>query len=550
MKCKSFNRALAVLLSLMLIVCFFPTTVFAANSTGIKVNGVDIVNAPNYTVECGDGTAVYDPSDNVLTLENATITRTDTTIPISFYGGDLTILLKGSNTITTPDGGIVGYRGNVIFKSEGNGSLTINSSGLFGVYCDDNAETSGHITVDGATLNINTTSDDAQGLHALRSVTIKNNANVTLTGAGTNYFCIYAEEDLSIADSTLNATLNSADGGNTVVSYGNISIERSTVNVTTRANNIALAAINGLSISDNSQVTVKSNGNASAVYTPQNLTVSDSILKAESSQIAIRNGGAMHIVNSTVEATCKGDPVTDSLHSEDTISIEGNSDVLVKGKISAVNGVSIVPSSETFIDVKVGMKENGEEGTSLFEGSPYKEPTTLSGLSAYTYVHILKHTHTYDQDDVSDAYKASAATCMAPAEYYYSCVCGKAGTSTFTSGTATGHTAGTAWESDENVHWNECVNCGDKMNEAAHTFEWVTDKEATATEAGSKHEECTVCGYVGTTETIAATGTTDDTDVPQTGDNSNLALWIAVMFAAGAALTGTAVYSRKRKYSK
>ena len=88
------------------------------------------------------------------------------------------------------------------------------------------------------------------------------------------------------------------------------------------------------------------------------------------------------------------------------------------------------------------------------------------------------------------------------------------------------------------------------MDEAAHTFEWVTDKEPTATEAGSRHEECTVCGYVGTTETIAATGTTDDTDVPQTGDNSNLALWIAVMFAAGAALTGTAVYSRKRKYSK
>ena len=132
MKPKLRSRVLAALLSLVLIVSFLPLTVFAANSTGIKVNGVDILNAPNYTVECGEGTAVYDPSDNVLTLENATITRTDTTIPISFYYGDLTILLKGENTITTPDGGIIGYRGNVIFKSEGNGSLTINSSGLSG----------------------------------------------------------------------------------------------------------------------------------------------------------------------------------------------------------------------------------------------------------------------------------------------------------------------------------------------------------------------------------------------------------------------------------
>ena len=37
---------------------------------------------------------------------------------------------------------------------------------------------------------------------------------------------------------------------------------------------------------------------------------------------------------------------------------------------------------------------------------------------------------------------------------------------------------------------------------------------------------------------------------PETGDDSNIALWIAAMFAAGAALTGTAVYSRKRKYSR
>lgn len=54
-----------------------------------------------------------------------------------------------------------------------------------------------------------------------------------------------------------------------------------------------------------------------------------------------------------------------------------------------------------------------------------------------------------------------------------------------------------------------------------------------------------------TTEfTVKAAAVTDDTQSPQTGDDSNIALWIAVLFAAGAALTGTAVYSRKRKYSK
>ena len=42
----------------------------------------------------------------------------------------------------------------------------------------------------------------------------------------------------------------------------------------------------------------------------------------------------------------------------------------------------------------------------------------------------------------------------------------------------------------------------------------------------------------------------DDTESPQTGDDSNIVLWITVMLAAGTALTGTAVYSRKRKYSR
>ena len=124
----------------------------------------------------------------------------------------------------------------------------------------------------------------------------------------------------------------------------------------------------------------------------------------------------------------------------------------------------------------------------------------------------------------------------------------------------------TGWHSDETNHWNTC-ECGEKLNEAAHTFEWVTDKEATATEAGSRHKECTVCGYEEATVEIPATGTTDpsepptdtdkpsgdqtgDTTSPQTGDDSNIALWMALMLAAGAVLTGTAVYSRKRKYSR
>ena len=56
------------------------------------------------------------------------------------------------------------------------------------------------------------------------------------------------------------------------------------------------------------------------------------------------------------------------------------------------------------------------------------------------------------------------------------------------------HSYSTDWKSDAANHWHEC-SCGDKSDTAAHTFTWVTDKAATVTETGLKHEECTVCGY-------------------------------------------------------
>lgn len=50
------------------------------------------------------------------------------------------------------------------------------------------------------------------------------------------------------------------------------------------------------------------------------------------------------------------------------------------------------------------------------------------------------------------------------------------------------------WLSDDSTHWHKCA-CGDKIDESAHTFTWVVDKAPTATEVGSKHQQCTVCGH-------------------------------------------------------
>ena len=114
------------------------------------------------------------------------------------------------------------------------------------------------------------------------------------------------------------------------------------------------------------------------------------------------------------------------------------------------------------------------------------------------------------------------------------------------------HSYGSEWKNDATNHWHEC-SCGDKADKAAHDFKWVVDKEATATQKGSKHEECRVCGYKKAAVEIPATGTPTepgkptDSDSPQTGDNSNMILWIALLFVSGGVVIGITVYSKKKK---
>lgn len=140
---------------------------------------------------------------------------------------------------------------------------------------------------------------------------------------------------------------------------------------------------------------------------------------------------------------------------------------------------------------------------------------------------------------------------------------------------ADGHTHkyGTEWKYDSTNHWHEC-ECGNKADITAHTFKQIIDKEATTAEKGSKHEECTVCGYKKAAVDIPVTdfgNSSDDqpnkpintassesssadqtnkpinTASPKTGNTDNMILWIVLLIAGGGAfITATAV-DRKKK---
>ena len=138
-----------------------------------------------------------------------------------------------------------------------------------------------------------------------------------------------------------------------------------------------------------------------------------------------------------------------------------------------------------------------------------------------------KGNHVYDQEVESSEYLATPATCMTPARYYKSCICGAKGTEAFAAtGTHLGHAyievknpqflrekATNCKEHD--TYWYVCSRCGktsktinkyyeDKDSKGEHiSSDWIIDQQPTVAKEGSKHKECTVRKEVLETEKIA-----------------------------------------------
>lgn len=138
-----------------------------------------------------------------------------------------------------------------------------------------------------------------------------------------------------------------------------------------------------------------------------------------------------------------------------------------------------------------------------------------------------KGNHVYNQEVESSEYLATPATCMTPARYYKSCICGAKGTEAFA---ATGSHLGHAYIEVKNpqflrekatnckehdTYWSVCSRCGktsktinkyyeDKDSKGEHiSSDWIIDQQPTVAKEGSKHKECTVCKEVLETEKIA-----------------------------------------------
>lgn len=148
------------------------------------------------------------------------------------------------------------------------------------------------------------------------------------------------------------------------------------------------------------------------------------------------------------------------------------------------------------------------------------------------------------------------------------------------------HKPSDEWKSDKETHWHAC-ECGERVDEAEHTFTWKVVREATETEKGRKEDTCSVCGYVRASADISTKGNSEKEDTnkentnkgntnkdntnkdsiagengsdvtesgstaqniksPKTGDDISQFVWILLVITCGAGIAGRLLFLKKRQ---
>lgn len=249
-----------------------PASAFADTTQyDLFVNGEQFTSE-KLTIECGEGTATYDPATQTLALNNASITNT------ADYGGihskltdDLTITLQGNNSITLDDNMGIMAAGNI--EITGPGNLAINVAGE----TRDGLIVAGDVSVRATNLAVN--APGGVGIASDGTVSI-DNAQVTSAAlyAGIDAINLIIENgsvvDISATEADRNAAFISprdgATGGNIRISNsnvmaksffpglfagGNLAVNGASVQSTSTANS-ALWASGDLTIGGNAHVTL------------------------------------------------------------------------------------------------------------------------------------------------------------------------------------------------------------------------------------------------------------------------------------------------------
>ena len=611
---KNFSKIKLFLGIVIIAVAMFiimPINVFATTDYEIYVNGEQFTSEKT-TINCGDGTATFDISTNTLILNNATITKRYgyQYAVINSEISNLTIQLIGNNVIDGNKGeydgiGADGGRNVVIV---GDGNLTIKDV-YYGTYIGDYSVPGGNLKINNTTINIENA--QATGIWVNHDLEIINSnikidktgddvyfgivsnigGTITIDGGNldinTNSHCILLgngdNSNHNVVIKSGNIKLNSRRNGtygikfepvlNTETINGNIKIDGGNLEISAIAGgtniddskiaiNSKLIFLKGTSLKDNGKIllneaknyyTVTFDSNGGSAVTAQSIEAGQ---KATKPADPTKDGydfkgwtlsGSAYDFNTAVNgnitlvATWEQQQVVPTTY---TVSFAANGGT---GTMADVTGIS----SEYTLPENGFTAPDGKQFKAWSVGGVEKaagDKITVTADTTVTAVwEAIPAGHTCDIKPVA---KIEPTCTEGGKKAYYKCEgCGKfyedaLGTKEITDIASWGNLAKLGhtesdWKSDKDNHWKECTvaGCG------------VIIENSKAAHADANNDgKCDTCEYnVGIPTTP---GGDKPNDNPQTGDNSIMSLWIALLFVSGFGAVASAVYGKKRKSVK
>lgn len=492
--------------------------------------------------------ATYDADANqvTLTLTNANITHksvainTNSTIP-------LVIELVGENHISVTAGSreCIYYTNNLTIQ--GSGTLELNSAGGSAIANSMRGSGPSDLVISG--VSSLTASGLYQGINIVGGVRIENSA-VSVSCTGSYNAALKAMQDIEISGSMVSVT---ASGGST---YG-----------------------------------IQSQGGS--------ISISDSDVEVNSTRNALMSYNDLTIADSRVRATATANL---GIWTQGNLSVSGDVDIVSNG-IAMADGCTftVTPAEGSLLEVKAGTSQTDAKHIA---NSPFAEQTTLSRLND-AYCSIKPHQHvggtatcvaaaicsdcgqSYGTPDAANhaaltAVTEKTATCTETGNiaYWYCADCGKyfrdeACTEEIAQANTvlavTPHNAvkteekpATCTETGNIAYWH-CTECGKYFSDEACTQE-ITLENTVLSEKGHQYQDgvCTVCGAKDPNVQPPETGDEGESQTPgqsakpettperpagsgpKTGDDTLVGMWVFLLLAGIAGLTGT-VYYRKKK---
>ena len=419
----------------------------------------------------------------------------------------------------------------------------------------------GTITIDGGNLDINTNSHCillGNGDNSNHNVVIKS-GNIKLNSRRNGTYGIKFEPVLNTE--TINGNIK-IDGGNLEISAiaGGTNIDDSKIAI-----NSKLIFLKGTSLKDNGKIllseannyyTVTFDSNGGSAVTAQSIEAGQKATKpADPTKDGYDfkgwtlNGSAYDFNtavngNITLVAIWEQKQVVPTTY---TVSFAANGGTGTMADVTGISSEYTLPANGFTAPDGMQFKAWSVDGKEKAVGDRITVTADTTVTAVWETIpagHIC---------DIQPAQKVEPSCTEGGKEAYYKCEgCGKfyedaLGTKEITDLAAWGNLAKldhieSDWKSDKDNHWKECTVAGCGV---------IIDSSKAAHADANNDGKCDTCEYnVGKTPTNPGNKPSDDVQSPQTGDNSMMWLWIALLFVSGFGVVTTTVYTKKRKSVK